>query len=60
MWDGTNAYISEYAIVDSSAGAANIVLGVNELTGTLSLTASSPDAETTSVTVKAVRTALDA
>jgi hypothetical protein len=60
MWDGTNAYISEYAIVDSSAGAANIVLGVNELAGTLSLTASSPDAETTSVTVKAVRTALDA
>lgn len=60
MWDGTNAYISEYAIVDSSAGAANIVLSVSESGGNLSLTASSPDAATTNVVIKAVRTALDA
>lgn len=60
MWDGTNAYISEYAIVDSSAGAANIVLSVSESGGTLSLTAESPDAATTNVVIKAVRTALDA
>ena len=60
MWDGTNAYISEYAIVDSSAGAANIVLSVSESGGNLSLTAESPDAATTNVVIKAVRTALDA
>ena len=60
MWDGTNAYISEYAIVDSSAGAANIVLSVSESGGDLSLTAESPDAATTNVVIKAVRTALDA
>ena len=59
MWDGTNAYISEYAIVDSSAGAANIVLSVSESGGNLSLTAESPDAATTNVVIKAVRTALD-
>lgn len=59
MWDGTNAYISEYAIVDSSGGAANITLSVNESSGTLSLTAESPDASTTNVVVKVVRTALD-
>jgi hypothetical protein len=60
MWDGTNAYISEYAIVDSSAGAANITLSASESSGTLSLTAESPDAVTTSVVIKVVRTALDA
>lgn len=60
MWDGTNAYISEYAIVDSSAGAANITLSASESSGTLSLTAASPDAGTTTVVIKAVRTALDA
>ena len=60
MWDGTNAYISEYAIVDSSAGAANITLSASESSGTLSLTAESPDAAITSVVIKVVRTALDA
>jgi hypothetical protein len=60
MWDGTNAYISEYAIVDSSAGAANIVLSVSESGGNLSLTAESPDAASTNVVIKAVRTSLDA
>ena len=60
MWDGTNAYISEYAIVDSSAGAANITLSASESSGTLSLTAESPDAAVTSVVIKVVRTALDA
>lgn len=60
MWDGTNAYISEYAIVDSSAGAANITLSVSESGGNLSLTAESPDAASTNVVIKAIRTALDA
>lgn len=59
-WDGTNAYVSEYAIIDSSNGAANITLSATESGGTLSFTAESPDATTTNVVVKAVRTALDA
>jgi hypothetical protein len=59
MWDGTNVYISEYAIVDSSAGAANITLSASESSGTVSLTASSPDAASTNVVIRAIRTALD-
>ena len=59
MWDGTNVYISEYAIVDSSAGAANITLSATESGGTVSLVASSPDAASTNVVIRAVRTALD-
>jgi hypothetical protein len=60
MWDGTNAYISEYAIVDSSAGAANVDFSASESSGTLSVTASSPDAASTNVVIKAVRTSLEA
>jgi len=60
MWDGTNAYISEYAIVDSSAGAANVDFSASESGGTLSVTASSPDAASTNVVIKAVRTSLEA
>lgn len=60
MWDGTNAYISEYAIVDSSSGAANVEFSVSESSGTLSVTAESPDAASTNVVIKAVRTSLEA
>jgi len=60
MWDGTDAYISEYAIVDSSAGAANVELSVSESGGDLVLTAESPDAGTTSVVLKVIRTAVRA
>ena len=59
-WDGSNAYVTEYAVVDSANGAANITLTATESGGTLSFTAESPDAATTSVVVKAVRTAIDA
>jgi hypothetical protein len=59
MWDGTNVYVSEYAIVDSSAGAANITLSASENSGTVSFTASSPDAASTNVVIKAVRTAVN-
>jgi hypothetical protein len=60
MWDGTNAYVSEYAVVDSSAGAANVDFTATESGGTLSVTASSPDAASTNVVIKAVRTSLEA
>jgi hypothetical protein len=58
MWDGTNVYVSEYAIVDSSAGAANITLTASDQGGAILLTASSPDAVSTNVAIKAIRTAL--
>ena len=58
MWDGTNVYVSEYAIVDSSAGAANITLTASDQGGAIILTASSPDAVSTNVAIKAIRTAL--
>lgn len=58
MSDGTNVYVSEYAIVDSSAGAANITLTASEQGGSILLTASSPDAASTNVVIKAIRTAL--
>lgn len=60
MWDGTNAYVSEFAIVDSSAGAANVDFSASESGGTLSVTAESPDAASTNVVIKAVRTSLEA
>jgi len=60
MWDGTNAYVSEFAIVDSSAGAANVDFSATESGGTLSVTAESPDAASTNVVIKAVRTSLEA
>jgi hypothetical protein len=60
MWDGTNAYISEYTIVDSSAGAANVEFSASESSGTLSITAESPDAASTNVVIKAIRTSLEA
>ncbi len=58
MWDGTNAYISEYAIVDSSAGAANLDFDTIEQSGTIIVFATSPDAASTNVTIRAVRTSL--
>ena len=60
MWDGTNAYISEYAIVDSSGGAANVTLSVSESSGILSLKATSPDAASTNIVIKAIRTSINA
>jgi hypothetical protein len=60
MWDGTDTLVSEYSIVDSAAGAANVTFSASHLSGTVSLTASSPDAASTNVIIKAVRTAIDA
>lgn len=60
MWDGTDVYVSEYAIVDSSSGAANITLSASENSGTVYFTATSPDAASTNVVIKVVRTAISA
>lgn len=60
MWDGTNVYVSEYAVIDSSAGAANVTISASESSGTVSVTAESLDAASTNVVIKAVRIALEA
>ena len=58
VWDGTDVLVSEYSIVDAAAGAANLTFTASESSGTVSLTASSPDAGTNNISVKAVRTAI--
>ena len=60
MWDGTDVLLSEYSIMDAATGAANITFSATESDGTVSLTGSSPDAASTNIIVKAVRTAVDA
>lgn len=58
MWDGTDVLVSEYSIIDATAGAANLTFTASESSGTVSFTASSPDAGTNNIQVKAVRTAI--
>lgn len=53
-YDGTDVNITEYGYVDAAAGAANATLSASVATGTLSVTASSSDAATTNVVIKAV------
>lgn len=60
MWDGTDVSLSEYSIMDAATGAANVTFSAAESGGTVSLTASSPDAASTNVIIKAVRIAVDA
>lgn len=60
MWDGTDVLVSEYSIIDSAAGAANVTFTASESGGTISFTASSPDAASTNIVIKTVRTAIDA
>lgn len=60
MWDGTDVLVSEYSIIDSAAGAANLTFTASESGGTVSFTASSPDAASTNINVKVVRTAINA
>lgn len=59
MWDGTDVSLSEYSIMDAATGAANITFTATESSGTVSLTASSPDAASTNVIIKAIRVAID-
>ena len=60
MWDGTDVLVSEYSIIDSATGAANLAFTASESGGTVSFTASSPDAASTNIAVKVVRTAINA
>lgn len=60
MWDGTDVSLSEYSIMDAATGAANLTFTATESGGTVSLTGSSPDAASTNIIIKAVRTAIDA
>ncbi len=60
MWDGTDVSLSEYSIMDAATGAANATFTTTESAGVVSLTASSPDAASTNVVIKAVRIAIDA
>lgn len=60
MWDGTDVSLSEYSIMDAATGAANITLTATESSGTVTITASSPDAASTNVIIKVVRIAVDA
>ena len=60
MWDGTDVSLSEYSIMDAATGAANLTFSATESGGTATLTGSSPDAVSTNIIIKAVRTAVDA
>lgn len=60
MWDGTDVSLSEYSIMDAATGAANLTFSATESGGTVSLTGSSPDAASTNIIIKAIRTAVDA
>lgn len=56
VWDGTDVNVNEYGIVDAAAGAANATLTATHSAGTITVTASSPDAATTNVVIKTVNT----
>ena len=60
MWDGTDVSLSEYSIMDAATGAANLTFSATESGGTATLTGSSPDAVSTNIIIKAIRTAVDA
>lgn len=58
MWDGSDASISEYSIIDAAAGAANCTFTASYSGGSLYLIASSLDAASTNVAIKVVRTSV--
>lgn len=58
MWDGSDASISEYSIIDAAAGAANCTFTASYSSGSLYLKASSLDAASTNVAIKVVRTSV--
>lgn len=60
MWDGTDVHVNEYAVADATAGAANATITATHATGTLTLSASSSDAATTNVVIKAAVTYIKA
>jgi hypothetical protein len=60
MWDGTDVQITEYAVVDASAGAVNATISATAAGGNVTLNVSSPDAATTNVVCKAAVTYIKA
>ena len=53
MWDGTDVQVAEYGVTDATAGAANATLTATHSAGTVTVTASSSDAATTNVVIRA-------
>ena len=58
MWDGSDASISEYSIIDAAAGAANCTFSASYSDNTMYLIASSLDAASENILVKVVRTSV--
>jgi hypothetical protein len=56
MWDGTDVAVSEWGVTDATAGAANATYTATHAAGTLTVSASSSDAATTNVVIKAMVT----
>lgn len=60
MWDGTDVHVNEYGVTDATAGAANATITATVATGTCTVSASSSDAATTNVVIKAAVTYINA
>lgn len=60
QWDGTDVSLTEYAVIDAAAGAANATLTATHATGTITVSASSSDAATTNVVIKSAVTYIKA
>lgn len=60
LWDGTDVHINQYSVVDGSAGAANAFLTATHESGSINLVATSSDASTTNVEIKASGTYIKA
>ena len=60
MWDGTDVQVAEWGYVEATAGAANVTFTATYSSGTVTVSASSPDATTTSVVVKSSVTYIEA
>lgn len=60
MWDGTDVQVAEWGVVDATAGAANVTFTATHSTGTVTVSASSSDAATTNVVIKANTTYIKA
>lgn len=59
-WDGTDAHITQYGVVDGSAGRANVILDASDNASYINLIATSPDAATNNVEIKTFATYIDA
>jgi hypothetical protein len=56
QWDGTDANIAEWGYIDGISGAANVTFTATHSAGTMTVSASSSDAATTNVVIKASTT----